>query len=86
MVRTYLGYGYTNSEGVATLDYDAEDNPLPKKSYACHSSRTSVVAEVSVDNVVTSSNSIRFCENYVPPTDSLSLVCDKEICFRYCYY
>lgn len=79
MSRTYLGYGYTNSEGVATLDYDAEDNPLPKKSYACHSSRTSVVAEASIDNVVTSSNSIRFCENYVPPENTLSLTCDKSI-------
>lgn len=79
MSRTYLGYGYTNSEGVATLDYDAEDNPLPKKSYACHSRNTSVVAEVSVDNVVTSSNSIRFCEDYVPPNDTLSLTADKSV-------
>lgn len=79
MSRTFLGYGYTNESGVATLDYDANDNPLPKKSYACHSRNTSVVAEVSVDNVVTSSNTIRFCENYVPPTDTLTLTGDKTI-------
>lgn len=79
MGRTYIGYGYTNSEGVATLDYDANGNQLPKKSYACHSRNTSVVAEASIDNVITASNSIRFCENYVPPSETLSLTVDKNI-------
>ena len=79
MGRTYIGYGYTNAEGVATLDYDANGNQLPKKSYACHSRNTSVVAEASIDNVITASNSIRFCENYVPPSETLSLTADKNI-------
>lgn len=79
MGRTYIGYGYTNSEGVATLDYDANGNQLPKKSYACHSRNTSVVAEASIDNVITASNSIRFCENYVPPSETLSLTADKSV-------
>lgn len=83
MSRTYLGYGYTNAEGVATLDYDSEDNQLPKKSYSCHSRNTTVVAEASVDNVITSSNTIRFCENYVPPSETLSLTADKDILSYY---
>ncbi|MEE1227201.1 MAG: Ig-like domain-containing protein [Bacteroidales bacterium] len=79
MTKTYLGYGYTNENGVATLDFDAEDNPLPKKSYQCHSRTASVVAEASVNNIVTSSENIRFCEGYVPPTESLTLTADKNI-------
>ena len=78
MAKTYLGYGYTNENGVATLDFDAEDNPLPKKSYQCQSRTASVVAEASVNNIVTSSENIRFCEGYVP-SESLTLTADKNI-------
>ena len=33
MAKELLGYGYTNANGVATLDYDANDNPLSPSGY-----------------------------------------------------
>ena len=67
MSKTYLGYGYTNENGVATLDYDPNGDELPRRSYQCRSRTATVVAETTVEGVTHSSAKMKFCEGYVPP-------------------
>ena len=45
MARRYLGYGYTNSQGIAKLEYDADGEPLTHSYTGVGAGKLDIVAE-----------------------------------------
>ena len=56
MAKELIGYGYTNANGVATMDYDAEDNPLSPSGYqGIGAGLVDISAETVIDGVTVES-------------------------------
>lgn len=47
MARRYLGYGYTNAQGIAKLEYDAEGTPIEHSYTGVGAGKIDIVAESS---------------------------------------
>ena len=45
MARRYLGYGYTNAQGIAKLEYDADGEPLTHSYTGVGAGKLDIVAE-----------------------------------------
>ena len=50
MTKTLVGYGYTNAQGVATLDYDPNDDPIEPSGYhGTGAGHIGITAETVID-------------------------------------
>lgn len=61
MTKNYLGYGYTNSRGVARLQYNPNDEQLTQSGYKnTHTNNTQITAQITHKNKTYTSNTKQY--------------------------
>ena len=70
MARRHLGYGTTNAQGIATLEYAPDDTPLSHSYTGVGAGKINIVAEV--EGLTSEAYELEDCIYYDPATSDLN--------------